>query len=397
MRFYSDPAAPLVDVQWYFVPRGTPFIGMSTPFCSRNWELDVGWDANQLGEVFGAPRIWRNGSKVGNAPGTGPPCGHAAAWLNGQVLPPAPPVPVNDLGTPLCCFPSNAAEVIVRATDFDMPRAALKIGRITAGRVPDFELPRALVSAPATIAGRVWDFELPRALVTAGPYYRGKLSDFELPRALVSAGLYYRGKLSDFELPRALVVGKALIAGRVPDFELPRGALIAGLHFTARAPDFELPRAAANFEAVIAGRVPDFELPRAVSSTPHLVTGRVPDFENPVGVYLIHDPTSNLYLPYSMTLRFSAATGGCTAFNGQVTALTWVAGLHQWQGSLSILGGVTVLFYWDGYEYQCVCKAGATVRSQGLMSGTYGSNPLLTANAHDSLCGGNYTETVTRT
>lgn len=69
MRVFQDPGAPLVDVQWYFVPSNRPALPVETVFTSRNWEpYPVGWPA--LGEVEGAARPWRNGSLVGDAPAT---------------------------------------------------------------------------------------------------------------------------------------------------------------------------------------------------------------------------------------------------------------------------------------------------------------------------------------
>jgi len=107
MRFYTDPAAPVVRVRWYFVPAERPDLDLDTVFCSRNEELyDVGWPL--LGEVEGATRLWRNGAGVGDAPGTHV-CGSAEQWVYGQASPPTLPVPVDVAGTPLCCFPAGAS------------------------------------------------------------------------------------------------------------------------------------------------------------------------------------------------------------------------------------------------------------------------------------------------
>lgn len=100
-RFYTDDPRT-VTVDWYFVDDETPFIPYWTPFGSANWRMtDQQWD-DELGEVCGAPRTWRDGSKVGDAAGTNT-CGTADQWRNGQPSPPAEPVDLDEFGTPECC------------------------------------------------------------------------------------------------------------------------------------------------------------------------------------------------------------------------------------------------------------------------------------------------------
>lgn len=91
-------------IVWYFCENGAAALPFPTVFNSKNWdERQVGWSG--VGEVYLADRPYRDGSVVGDAPGTGPPCGTADQWLNGQPTVWPEVTPVNELGTPICCNP----------------------------------------------------------------------------------------------------------------------------------------------------------------------------------------------------------------------------------------------------------------------------------------------------
>jgi len=101
MRFFrDDPTQTLVH--WYHCRDNVIDLPFPTVFTSRNWEEDPGANGDGLGEVYDSPRVWRDGSQVGNAQGTNF-CGTEEMFSNGVDLPPVPPVPINDVGTPICC------------------------------------------------------------------------------------------------------------------------------------------------------------------------------------------------------------------------------------------------------------------------------------------------------
>lgn len=134
MRFWRDPAAPLVTVRWYFVPESRPALPFDSVFTSRIWEpYPVGW--YELGEVEGDPRPWRDGSTVGDAPGVRA-CGTAEQWVAGDQAPTYPML-VDDLNTPLCCFAAPPAAFNVITTC-----------------CPDLLLPNVLNTADVFGAGR---------------------------------------------------------------------------------------------------------------------------------------------------------------------------------------------------------------------------------------------------
>lgn len=101
MAFYGDPTQ-LASVTWFFVPDGTPFLPYPTPFNSPNWDPDP-QGGRTLGELDTSVRGYYAGGNFTSATGTGPPCGTADQWLNGQPAPPATPTPVDSFGTPTCC------------------------------------------------------------------------------------------------------------------------------------------------------------------------------------------------------------------------------------------------------------------------------------------------------
>ena len=103
MRFYTNPAAGSATVKWYFVPDGTPFVTFPTPFNNSDWDNEPR-GGRTLGETDPSTRgAYYNGADTTNAAGTGPPCGTADQWLNGQPEPPAVPTPLNAYGVPSCC------------------------------------------------------------------------------------------------------------------------------------------------------------------------------------------------------------------------------------------------------------------------------------------------------
>jgi len=103
MRFYRDRPDVLTDVTWYFVPEGTPWIGVPNVFNSRNWYLNTPSPWPQLGEVEGAPRPWSNG----HAPAAlaQARCGSSdRAWSDGVSFDQADTVPHTDSGILICCL-----------------------------------------------------------------------------------------------------------------------------------------------------------------------------------------------------------------------------------------------------------------------------------------------------
>lgn len=105
MRFYRDRPEVIVPVRYYFVPEGTPYAAVETPFQPRYfWDPEgVGWPDDELGEVWtGRVRIVRP-LTVGDADPAGGPCGTREEWANGFAAPSAAHTPCDALGTPLCC------------------------------------------------------------------------------------------------------------------------------------------------------------------------------------------------------------------------------------------------------------------------------------------------------
>lgn len=109
MRFSTDPAAPLVDVTWYFVDDSPPIPAVPLPFYtvfgSGNWAINKAQpEYDGLGEAYTDPglRRWSNGHRPEPFPRVGYPCGTADQWENGVAY----PWPVD----PNCCQPFvNAA------------------------------------------------------------------------------------------------------------------------------------------------------------------------------------------------------------------------------------------------------------------------------------------------
>jgi hypothetical protein len=98
----------VVTVDWFFTDaEALPY---PHSFGSLNWDTDH-CGVEGVGEVWLAPRPYRNGSPVGDAPGTGPPCGTRDQWLHGQPVPPLVPTPLDAGGTPSCCGGAPVAMV----------------------------------------------------------------------------------------------------------------------------------------------------------------------------------------------------------------------------------------------------------------------------------------------
>jgi pimeloyl-ACP methyl ester carboxylesterase len=115
MRFYRDDPRTVL-VHWYFCEPGAQALPVSTVFSSHQWDEEhAGYSQETLGEVWGAPRTIRDGSRIGNALGVNY-CGSPDQWLRGQPLPPVPEIAVNAWDTPLCC---DRPRVLISPNDFD--------------------------------------------------------------------------------------------------------------------------------------------------------------------------------------------------------------------------------------------------------------------------------------
>lgn len=101
VRFYSG-IEDTVRIRWSFVPEGTPFIAYPNNWVSSNWDNDPK-PSHDLGELPEYGKSWASGLPIGNLP-RDHACGSREQWSRGQALPPTIPVPVNDLGIPMCCF-----------------------------------------------------------------------------------------------------------------------------------------------------------------------------------------------------------------------------------------------------------------------------------------------------
>jgi len=79
MRLHRDDPSKLTPVRWYYVPDDREFIPYPTPFCSRDWELELG-DA-LLGEVA-STRQWSQAPPTSELAGEGL-CGSREQWERG--------------------------------------------------------------------------------------------------------------------------------------------------------------------------------------------------------------------------------------------------------------------------------------------------------------------------
>jgi hypothetical protein len=110
MNFVRNQSQPVL-VDWYFVPRGTPFIPYPTIFRSANY-LNDEVDPEGLGEVPDSPRTYRTGATVGDGDASRV-CGTFDDWRNGFAAPPAVPTPVDGANTPTCCNPGPPGPPII--------------------------------------------------------------------------------------------------------------------------------------------------------------------------------------------------------------------------------------------------------------------------------------------
>jgi hypothetical protein len=104
MRFFQDSDAE-TEVQWYFVPEGTPYLGLPTLFYSRIWDRKTE-PQEHLGEVYD-PHPYSKG-RPPYPIAIGGLCGTPEQWLSGGLS--TDPVPPLQPGTdwPVCCAPVPA-------------------------------------------------------------------------------------------------------------------------------------------------------------------------------------------------------------------------------------------------------------------------------------------------
>jgi len=100
-RFFREDERT-TEIRWFFTAPDAPFVDNSGPWDSRNWDSDPK-GLGELGEVVGAERKWSNGTPPADFRGSAVFCGTPEQWRNGEALPPAVPVPVDQFGVPLCC------------------------------------------------------------------------------------------------------------------------------------------------------------------------------------------------------------------------------------------------------------------------------------------------------
>lgn len=101
MRFYRDAPGVETMVDWFFCEPDAKFLPFRTVFNSGNWWSDK-TTSPPLGEVAGAPRPWRNGQPPAPYDGQAP-CGNDQKFLEGDALPPNPPIERLANGMPTCC------------------------------------------------------------------------------------------------------------------------------------------------------------------------------------------------------------------------------------------------------------------------------------------------------
>lgn len=89
------------EIEWYFVNDNTPFLVGGSAIGSLNWG-GTDFPSDGVGEVLGAARPWRNGSRRWFAP-LGEPAG-PQEWIQaGAPFEARGTLPVDDLGVPVAC------------------------------------------------------------------------------------------------------------------------------------------------------------------------------------------------------------------------------------------------------------------------------------------------------
>lgn len=118
-----------VEVCWYFVPDDTPALPFAGLFRSRNWETYREW-LGEPGEIYLAPRPWRNGSRCRSLP-RGVWIGTPEQWQYG-ITPGTPYVPIVAPGVPAGTAPNVAGA--------PYPRLGVRLG--TSARTRSWPIPR---------------------------------------------------------------------------------------------------------------------------------------------------------------------------------------------------------------------------------------------------------------
>lgn len=111
MRFWRD-SEQLVEVQWFWVPEGTPYVPHMGQFRGREFAKpdEVQWYnarvfKGEMGERYYDTRTRVRGDRPALAPPThgARPCGRPDQWLDGSVVDIDPPLVAGLGGWPLCC------------------------------------------------------------------------------------------------------------------------------------------------------------------------------------------------------------------------------------------------------------------------------------------------------
>jgi len=100
-RFFRDEPDRLSSIIWSFVEDGTPAFPVEHRFASLNYGVEGSTD-NELGEVIGASRPWRNGSRFGAGSGDHY-CGDLHDFFDGCVMEPPYALPPDAAKHVACC------------------------------------------------------------------------------------------------------------------------------------------------------------------------------------------------------------------------------------------------------------------------------------------------------
>lgn len=118
-RFFADRPDIVSTVVWQWCEPDAPPLPYDNVFTARTWYDNFPTSWPLLGEVDGAPRVWRNGDAVGPLPRLAP-CGQQAAFINGVPYALANSAPVNGFGQLVCCT-TEADQQAAIAVRMDYP------------------------------------------------------------------------------------------------------------------------------------------------------------------------------------------------------------------------------------------------------------------------------------
>jgi len=116
-RFFKDSDVE-TEIEWYFVPDGTPFLPFSHVIGCDNWQSDK-FNWRGPGEVDFSPRPFVQGSTKPSALARNV-CGSAEEWAEGLNWPATgPPVEYDPFGIPTCCAGATVPWVGDGGLEFD--------------------------------------------------------------------------------------------------------------------------------------------------------------------------------------------------------------------------------------------------------------------------------------